>query len=97
MTDITPLIQANAQIINGYSAAGVRVNGHLWPTPVIVTPDETQAFSPANLDTIDVEIILWARPIDDLDQVFHPDTIVRRCVPLKTPFNHRLYRTVPVG
>jgi uncharacterized protein len=68
--DITPLIPAGRQVIEGYSASGIRVSGALYAGSVLVFVDRTElwpvsALSEAALDRFapvvargDVEILL---------------------------------------
>src|SRR5262249_53814957 len=39
--DVTPLIRQGAQIIQSYAGGVFKISGHVYKTPVIVTPEET--------------------------------------------------------
>ncbi len=67
--DVTPLIAADRQVIQSYSAGGFKISGNSYQGPVIVFPDRTvtwQASSVADLkpgdfdmlDKKDVDVVL---------------------------------------
>jgi uncharacterized protein len=47
--DITPLIPAGRQVIEGYSTSGFRVAGALYPGSILVFADHTEAWPVADL------------------------------------------------
>lgn len=57
--DITPLIPEGRQIIQGYGADGFKVNGVVYPDPILVFPEGTrnwnnlQSFSDINENSFD--------------------------------------------
>jgi uncharacterized protein len=47
--DLTPLIPAGRQLIEGYSADGFRVSGVVYAGPVLVFPDRTLLWEAASM------------------------------------------------
>jgi len=52
MVDITPLVPAGRQIIQGYGDCGFRIAGKDWQGSVIILPDETQPWPVAAMADI---------------------------------------------
>src|SRR5258708_27872483 len=53
--DITPLIPAGRQVIEGYSTSGFRVAGALYPCSILVFVDHTEAWPVADLSEASLE------------------------------------------
>ena len=53
--DITPLIPAGRQVIEGYSPNGFRVAGTLYPSSILVFVDHTEAWPVADLNEASLE------------------------------------------
>ena len=51
--DVTPLIPAGRQIINGYGDGGFTIAGTRWNGSVLVFPTRTLAWAPTSLDEVD--------------------------------------------
>ena len=53
MVDITPLVPAGRQVIQGYGDGGFRIAGEEWRGSVIVFPDSTLAWPMATIAELD--------------------------------------------
>jgi uncharacterized protein len=53
--DVTPIIPADRQVIDGYGASGFRVSGIAYTGAILVFPDGTQAWSVRTLDEVTAE------------------------------------------
>ncbi|ARJ65406.1 hypothetical protein WV31_06925 [Magnetospirillum sp. ME-1] len=53
--DITPLIPSGRQIVKGYGDGGFTISGIRWEGSVLVLPDRTQAWGPAELSQVTEE------------------------------------------
>jgi uncharacterized protein len=53
--DVTPIIPADRQVIDGYGASGFRVSGIAYAGAILVFPDGTQAWSVRTLDEVTAE------------------------------------------
>lgn len=50
--DVTPLVAANAQIIQSYAGGKFKISGKIYEGPVLVDPDSVQPWDNASLATI---------------------------------------------
>jgi uncharacterized protein len=50
--DVTPIIPADRQLIDGYAASGFRVRGIAYTGAILVFPDGTQAWDVRTLDEV---------------------------------------------
>lgn len=67
--DITPLIPAGRQVINGYGDGGFTVAGTRWEGSVLVLPDRTLAWAPrtpADITEDSLAPLLECRPRPEL-------------------------------
>jgi uncharacterized protein len=53
--DVTPLIPAGRQVIEGYGDLGFTVSGHRWSGSVLVLPERTRAWPVAALAEMTLE------------------------------------------
>jgi len=53
--DVTPLIPADRQVIEGYGPSGFRVSGVAHRGPILVFPDATQAWAAASIEAVTEE------------------------------------------
>ncbi|MBK18857.1 MAG: hypothetical protein CMM52_08480 [Rhodospirillaceae bacterium] len=53
MADITPPVSSESQVIQGYGDGGFRIAGHDFDGSVIVTAQETSAWSARSVEDID--------------------------------------------
>jgi uncharacterized protein len=53
--DVTPIIPADRQVIDGYGASGFRVSGIAYAGAILVFPDVTQSWNVRTLDEVTAE------------------------------------------
>ena len=53
--DVTPLVKKGRQIIQSYAGGRFRVNGQVYESAIIVTPEVTLEWSVENFDALTVE------------------------------------------
>jgi uncharacterized protein len=53
--DVTPIIPADRQVIDGYGAGGFRVSGVAYSGAILVFPDGTQSWSVSTLADVTAE------------------------------------------
>lgn len=58
--DVTPLIPAGRQVVEGYGDGRFRVSGHVWSGSVLVFPQRTLSWPPSDFAEVDAESL---RPV----------------------------------
>jgi uncharacterized protein len=56
--DLTPVVPAGRQVIEGYGPSGFRVSGVIWAGPVLVFPDLTLAWTAGDRAAVDWDSLL---------------------------------------